>query len=431
MRKREATTSPVRNTERPESRLGSGRGEMPVAPSSLAWVGSSSSGGGDGGSSLTGAQYTRGGHWTLGRQPSSSRAAGELSSHVFEAHLRHGGARAQEILAHLRRRPPARSRSPRCRETRLERSEESRGQDRFEVLEGRAAHIRVVGLEGSRGDARRLALQREGQEIEDVLEGQEGIAVGGQLALDGGQGDLRDSRTARGGRRSGTRSARPQRRRSSKLGAESVCTRPSRAMVDGQDLSARGSRRRTTSGVAGSRSASTSWPAARVPKAARAVPTGRSTSRRASSGMRAPISSGIGQGPAERGADAAQVARTQVGDGGHNGIAGHGRRGGSAACAERAQHGGAVEPGQALRHREVATASTAPPVEVAALAAGALPRARSRIPLGAGGRRRTRPRPRECWRRSPPPARRAGRGGSAAGSARRPRSCRGNPRPRR
>ena len=88
------------------------------------------------------------------------------------------------------------------------------------------------------------------------------------------------------------KSARPQRRRTSGLDAASAWTRPSRARIDAQDFSTRGSRRRTTSGVAGSRSASTSWPAARGPNAVRALTTGPRTSLFASSGAIAPTISG-------------------------------------------------------------------------------------------------------------------------------------------
>ncbi len=69
-------------------------------------------------------------------------------------------------------------------QARLEGGKHAGRQDRLEVLEGGAPHERVVRAEGSRGDAHRLALESECQEVEHVLA--EGVRLGlaAELALD-------------------------------------------------------------------------------------------------------------------------------------------------------------------------------------------------------------------------------------------------------
>ena len=166
------------------------------------------------------------------------------------------------------------------------------GQDRLEILERGAAQVRVARVEGQRRDAHRLALQRQSQQIEDVLA--DGAIIVGRRASSRSTASRTAAATAPARDICRSVPGAPARSAGAPRGwtRASACTRPSRARLEPQDFSTRGSRRRTMSGVAGSSSASTSWPAARGPNAVSASTTCPRISLFARSGMSAPISSG-------------------------------------------------------------------------------------------------------------------------------------------
>ena len=118
-----------------------------------------------------------------------------------------------------------------------------RGQHRLQVLESRTAHVGIVGGEGPSGNPHRLPLEREREQVEDVLAHEVRLCVPCELSLDevrtASGNDVMELRVFVGQRDQRAAAAETQLEPEGPQAVEEAVSRDG----DGHDLSASGSLR--------------------------------------------------------------------------------------------------------------------------------------------------------------------------------------------